>query len=400
MKRRVVITGLGVVSPIGSAVDDFLAALREGRSGIRPVTRFDTSCYSTQMGGEVDGDSLGLTPGVFRDYIYDMVREAVRQAAGEARLDELVQRDPWAVGVSMATSLGGTLSREYYHEQKHLKGEADPALLLNVPAPLVTGLTARLTGARGPSATLVTACAAGTNAVGLGFDLIRRGEVRAAVTGGVDPFFQVSFSGFHALRALTKHICHPFDAGRDGLVIGECAAVCVLEDLESALERGAPIYAEVLGFAISNDAYHQTTPDPEGGGAERAMRGALEDAGLTPADVDYINAHGTGTTYNDDMEIRAIRNVFGDRIPPVSSSKSIFGHTLGAAGAIECIVTTLCLAHGFVAPTLRWERPPVEDVEIDFVPGRSREADLRVAISNSFAFGGNTASLVLGRYGG
>ncbi|MEW8977728.1 MAG: beta-ketoacyl-[acyl-carrier-protein] synthase family protein [Symbiobacterium sp.] len=399
--ERVVITGLGVISPIGIGQAAYVDALRRGVCGAGPITSFDTTGYRTAHGceaGDFVTEPVALPDGsVERDRAALLALAAAEEAAEDAGL-AAAGFDPWRLGVVMATSLGGILCMDQYlTDAITVRQPADPSLFLHT-CPSITGVIAQKYGARGPTITVSTACAAGTNSVGYAFDLVRTGRCTAVLCGGTDPFTRLSFSGFNSLKSLSRGLARPFSRDRDGLVLGEAAAVLVLESLSSARARGARIYAEVLGYGISNDAYHATSPDPKGGGAVRAIRACLQEAGLTPDDVDYINAHGTATKLNDGMELRAIVQVFGERASriPISSTKSLIGHTLGCAGSIEALTCALAIAHEFLPPTINLSEP-VEGYEaFDFVR-ESRPCRINVALSNSFAFAGNVAVIALGR---
>lgn len=401
--NRVVVTGLGVISSIAADLPSYLEALRRGESGMRTIESFDTSGYRVDFAGEIKGFDLEARRLARLQELDRSVQLGVAvsyEALADAGLritEALAKR----MGVAIGTSLGGTLSLDKHIEQERALSaeESDPALVLAIPQSTTAGFIAKEFGLLGPLSTVATACAAGTNSIGYAFDVIRHGEADVMLAGGVDPLSRLSFSGFGTLKSLTRSKVRPFDRDRDGLALGEAASVVVLERLDHALERGAPIYAEVLGYGLSNDAYHATSPDPNGGGAIRSMRQALEQAGLRPEQVDYINAHGTSTPYNDQMEAIAIKAVFGDQAEsiPISSTKSMIGHTLGTAGSIEFLTCALALQHQFLPPTINFENP-IADFEFDFVPNVSRPAAIEVALSNSFAFAGNTASIVLRRY--
>lgn len=328
-----------------------------------------------------------------------MALSAAAEAVADAGID-FAHQDRRRVGVALATSLGGILCMDRFvvHNKEHGYEGADPNLFLHT-CPSISGALAKEYGLRGPVITLSTACAAGTNSVGYAFDLIRSGRCTGMICGGTDPFTRLSFSGFNALKSLSKGHIQPFTKERDGLVLGEAAAILILESLDQALERGAPIYAEVLGYGISNDAYHATSPDPKGGGAVRAIMACLHEADFTLDRVNYINAHGTATRLNDAMEISAIRQVFGERGAriPISSTKSMIGHTLGCAGSVEALTCALAIKHHFLPPTIHFTEPMEGCEEYDFVP-ESRAYEIDVAVSNSFAFAGTVAAIAIGRY--
>lgn len=391
---RIAITGIGVLSSIGNGKEAFLQGLLETKLGTRPVKSFNTDKYPIKNGAEIQ-------PIQIKDdelYVDDIVKKGIiasEEALNESGIKKVYS--PKEIGVSVATSLGGVNSREKYYLNQEYGGETDYSLLLNVPTPCLAGSLSRKFDFKGPNSTVVTACAAGGNALGIGADFIKQGRTKAMLVGGVDPFSTISFSGFSVLRSLSQNVTRPFNETRDGLTLGEASAFLILEDMELAIKRGAPIYAEFLGYGMSNDAYHITSPDPNGGGALRSMQAALKDSGISSYDISYINAHGTGTPYNDKMEINAIKSLFGERASeiPISSSKSQLGHTLGTAGAIEAIVCVLAIKYNFLPSTINFEKSI--DEEFDFVPNSIREQEVHYTLSNSFAFGGNTASIIIGK---
>jgi len=405
--RRVVITGLGVVSPLGVGVEVFWDSLTRGVPGVRRISRFDPSGLPSQMAGEIPNfDPLQYLPRrdvVRTDLFIQYALAAAQEAIADAKLRLEGQRD--RVGVSVGSSVGGLplLLRSY--DQFLAEGSegvspyALPGLLPNMAA----GWISMRAGARGPIAAAATACAAGNQAIGDAFRAIQRGEADAMLAGGTDALIHpIIIAGFCALRALSRRnadperASRPFDAGRDGFVLAEGAGVLVLEALDIAQERGAHVYAELVGYGVSADAHHPTAPSTEG--PARAMSLALADAGLRPEDIDYVNAHGTSTPHNDINETRAIKEAFGSHAHQlaVSSTKSMTGHLIGAAGAVEAIATALALERGLVPPTINYESPDPE-CDLDYVPNSARKARIRAAISNGFAFGGTNATLVFRR---
>ena len=405
--RRVVITGLGVVSPLGVGVEVFWDSLTRGIPGVRRISRFDPSGLPSQMAGEIPNfDPLQYLPRrdvVRTDLFIQYALAAAQEAIADAKLRLEGQRD--RVGVSVGSSVGGLplLLRSY--DQFLAEGSegvspyALPGLLPNMAA----GWISMRAGARGPIAAAATACAAGNQAIGDAFRAIQRGEADAMLAGGTDALIHpIIIAGFCALRALSRQnadperASRPFDAGRDGFVLAEGAGVLVLEALDIAQERGAHVYAELVGYGVSADAHHPTAPSTEG--PARAMSLALADAGLRPEDIDYVNAHGTSTPHNDINETRAIKETFGSHAHQlaVSSTKSMTGHLIGAAGAVEAIATALALERGLVPPTINYESPDPE-CDLDYVPNSARKARIRAAISNGFAFGGTNATLVFRR---
>ncbi|MBM4308576.1 MAG: beta-ketoacyl-[acyl-carrier-protein] synthase family protein [Deltaproteobacteria bacterium] len=398
--KRVVITGLGIFCSIGKSVEEFHQSLREGLSGIGPVTLFDTSKYPSKIGAEV------------RDYKpekYFKKRELKRLsrtdqlgliAAGEAVKDSgIACYPPEQVGVCLGAGAGGMFEAEAYHREILLKGKSNPSLLLPFIPSFTTSRIAERFGFSGPKATITTACSSSATSIGYGADLIRKGEVKAVVCGGSDAMSELTFGGFNSLKAMDPFPCKPFDRKRAGMSLGEGAAILILEDYEGAIKRGARIYAEFLGYGIGGEAHHITAPEPNGVVEARVMSEALKEGGVSFDQVDYINAHGTGTPLNDKVETLAIKKAFGEKAYriPVSSIKSMVGHCLGSAGAIEAVASIFSIIYNFVPPTLH-HREGDEDCDLDYVPGKSREMKVDVVLSNSFAFGGNCTSLVLGRY--
>ena len=409
-QRRVVVTGLGVVSPLGTGVEKNWQALMAGRSGIRSITRFSTEGFAVRIAGEVPD---------FRaeDYIepkeikkMDLFMQYAVGAASMAMEDSGIKIEgefAENVGVIIGVGLCGLDTIETTHKVMLEGGprKISPFFIPKVISNLAAGHIAIRHGAKGVNWTPTSACASGTHAIGEAFHLIRRRTQDAVIAGGAEAVITpLAVGGFASMKALStrneepERASRPFDKARDGFVIGEGAGVLIIEEREHALKRGAKIHAELIGYAANGDAYHMTAPAPEGEGAARCMRLALKDAGLMPQDVDYINAHGTSTEYNDANETTAIRNVFGERAAKlaVSSTKSMTGHLLGAAGAIEGIYSVLALKHGILPPTINYETPdPVCD--LDYVPNTARKAEIDVALSNSFGFGGTNACIIFRR---
>lgn len=397
--QRVVITGVGVLSSIGAGSAEYLAGLRSGRCGARPITRFDTTGFAHVNGCEV----VNFEPGRW-------IRTPVGQLGPAARLS--------AAAAAMAVADAG-LDSEWLSDQRGLvcvgttDGEshdldqlveteirAGPAAMPEsvarraTPAALSTAVARELRLARAEPVTLATACAAGNYAVGYGFDALRSGEVEYAICGGADAMCRKTFTAFYRLGTIAPERCQPFDRDRQGILTGEGAGVMVLETLRSASARGARVYAEVLGYGLNCDARHPVAPDEAG--IARCMELALRDAGVKPGDVDLISAHGTGTRMNDTTEARAIRRVFGDAPPRTVSLKAMLGHTMGAASALAAIACSLAITHGFIPPTINHVTPDPE-CDIDCVPNRSIECQPRIVQNNGFAFGGNNAIVILGR---
>jgi len=402
--RRVVVTGLGAVSALGPDLPSLLHGVREGRCGIRTVTLFDTSDFRTSTGAELQGFDPGAHFSRRERRRLSRADMAGLVAAAEALEDAFGPGgplpDPAQVGVILGGGVGGLFDSESYYRAVLGSGwEGVPATraLGHFPCATADRIAERYRFG-GPRSTVVTACSSSTLAIGQSCDAVRLGLVDMAVTGGSDTLSRLTYSGFNALRSVDPDTCRPFDAERKGLSLGEGAAILVLEPLEAARRRGARIHAEVLGCGMSSDAHHMTAPHPDGEGATLAMTQALRLAGLTPDRVGYINAHGTGTPHNDLAETRAIHAAFGEygATVPVSSTKSMLGHCLGSAGAMEALVTVLALRDRFLPPTANLETPDPECV-LNHVPLESRPAEFEAAISNSFAFGGNNGCLVLGR---
>jgi len=405
MGRRVVITGMGIVTAHGIGQKACWAKAAEGVSGIRPVTRFDTGRYRTQTAGEV-GDLPRVEWRKFRPSRMDrascLLHSAFREALGESGLTrgELEACPPLC---SFGTTLGGMPSGEMYHAAAVLGPSrlALPSRLFDHLAHLQPLHVMEEFGIPGVPVVFTDACASGTNAVGHAFRVVRAGGSDIAVCGGYDPLCEFVFAGFHSLQALTPELCRPFDRGRSGMILGEGAGVLVLEPLERAKSRGARILGEVAGYGESSDAFHMTRPDPSGSGACAAMRSAIADAGLPADAVGYINAHGTGTAYNDAAEAAAILSVFGHRTGdvPVSSTKAMIGHLLGGAGAVEAVLAVLSLRERRLPPNINY-REPDPGAGLRIVDGVGQAPRTDVAMSNSFGFGGSNGSLVFRAEGG
>ena len=402
--KRVVITGLGLVTPIASGRQPFWDALLAGKSGIGPVTSFDTSAFPVHIGAEVkdfvpEQHMRRLTP--------DDVGRGSQLAIAAARMalnDSGIELDRYnrhRVGVSMGTTSGEPLFIERYNDIRQAEGlEAIPGSMLpKYPCSVIPTSIAIEFEVKGPCLIIPTACAAGNYAIGYGFDLIRTGQTDLMLAGGADAFSRITYMGFARLGAIAHERCRPFDKNREGMVPGEGSAVLILEPLDAALARGANIYAEVLGYGLSCDSHHMTAAHPQGDGAIRAMTMAMKDSGVTIDDIDYLCAHGTGTPTNDRVESMAVTTLFGARAPkvPMSSIKSMLGHTMGAASAIEAVACTLALHTGMIPPTINYEEPDPE-FDLDYVPNVARKVNPRVLLNNAYAFGGNNASLCLARY--
>ena len=402
--KRTVITGIGVITSIGIGRKAFWSALLEGRSGVGEVSSFDSSEHRVHRGCEVRDFaadrflSRPLPAGTDRGSAMAVAASAM--ALEDAGIDP-ADLEATRVGVSMGTTTGEQQAVERVSRQRHEGGEEQIPKALDriLPCAFIPAHVSAYFRFRGPTLMIPTACAAGNYAIGYGLDLIRFGRADVMLCGGSDPFSKVAFTGFGRLGAVTPDVCRPFDKNRKGMLVGEGAGVLVLEPLERALRRGAPIYAEVLGYGLTCDGYHMTTPHPDGVGVSAAITSALRNAGVSPDSVDYISAHGTGTKTNDVAETIAIKRVFGDHADRllVSSIKSMIGHTMGAASAIEAGVCAMALAEGIAPPTMNYEMPDPE-CDLDVVPNAPRRKALEVALNNGFAFGGNNSCLVLGRY--
>ena len=404
--RRVVVTGAGVVSPVGIGTEKSWAALVEGRSGISHVSAFDASDFPVRIAGEVkdfDGDAIfGKRRARHLDRFAQLALVATQEAIDASGLDPSVE--PARVGVVYGSGIGGlsTLEQQVLTLADRGPEWVSPYLCPMMIANIAAGEIAMQHGLKGPNSCTVTACAASAHAIGDAYDLIRLGRADAMVCGGSEAgITPIGMAGFAALKALSERnedperASRPFDAGRDGFVASEGAATLVLEERESALSRGVPVLGEVVGYGATCDAHHVTAPHPEGEGAVRSMRLALEDAGLAPEDVGYINAHGTSTQPNDRVETMAVKAVFGRGVP-VSSTKSMTGHLIGAAGAFEAFVCLKALETSTLPPTVNLDEPDPE-CDLDYVPNAARAAQVDVALSNSFGFGGHNATLVLRR---
>ena len=412
-KQRVVITGLGVLSPVGIGKEAYWKALLRGQSGIDRLTRFDSSLYDSKIAGEVkdfvpeqflDRKEIRRT-----DRFAQFGVAAAKLAVGDAAL-ELGEEDPENIGVVIGSGIGGIETLCEQHSVLLSKGpnRISPFFIPMIISNMAAGQIAICLGPKGPNFTVVTACASGANAIGEAYLMLRRGAAEVILAGGTEtPIVPVAMAGFCSMKAMStsndepQRASRPFDKNRDGFVISEGAGVLVLETLGHASARGARVYGEVAGYGCTADGYHISGQEPEGTVAARAIRIALEDAGISPDRVDYINAHGTSTELNDKIETMAIKKVFGDHAykVPVSSIKSMIGHSLGAAGALEAIACALSVSTDWVPPTINYEQPDPE-CDLDYVPNQARQCPVRVAVSNSFGFGGHNAVLVIKKFEG
>lgn len=410
-ERRVVVTGIGLVTPLGIGRAVNWERLTAGRSGIGPITRFDTARFATRIAGECrEFDPLAF---IEKKEVRKMDRFiqyglAAAQLAVDDAAIPLERLASERCGVHVGSGIGGIGTIEEWHSVLVEKGpdRVSPFFLIATIINEAAGQISIRFRAKGPNMASVTACASSTHAVGDAFRLIARGEADIMITGGAEaPITPLGTAGFSAMKAISERndeperASRPFDAKRDGFVMAEGAGILILEELESAVKRGAKIYAEVVGYGMTGDAYHVAAPDPDGDGAARVMKAALDDAGVEPGAVDYINAHGTSTPFNDKTETAAIKAVFGEhaRKIGVNSTKSMTGHLLGATGAVEAAYTALCLHHQIMPPTINYEYPDPE-CDLDYVPNVARPARVGYGLSNSFGFGGTNASLLLKKY--
>ena len=405
------ITGLGAVTPLGNDVRSSWDALVAGAGGVGPITAFDASAYPVRFACELKefepGDWLDRKQVRRLDRFAQMIVAAARQAEADAGLD--VAAEPERIGVAAGTGMGGLTAYKDCYDTVKERG-ADRVSPFSVAAIMPNsgaGWISIELGTKGPLSLQCTACAASQMAIGDGVDAIRLGRAEVMLCGGSEAgITTVGIAGFGAMHALSRRnddperASRPFDAGRDGFVMGEAGAVLVLEELEHARSRGVRIYAEVLGYGTSSDAQHVTEPDPSGASPARAMQMAFADAGIAPEEVDYVNAHGTSTPLGDASETRVVKQALGDELArrvPISSTKGATGHCLGASGAVEAIFCTLAIVEGKLPPTINYELPDPE-CDLDYIPNEARTADVRIAVSNSFGFGGHNASLVLGQF--
>jgi len=411
MKRRVVITGLGMVSPLGTGVEKTWQEIIRGKSGIGRITKFDPTGFDTQIAGEVKDfvpENFMEKKEIKRMDIFIQYAVASAAMALEDAHLSITPQNADRVGVVVGAGLGGLATLEFFHKTLMEKGPGRispffiPALIVN-EAP---GQISIRFGAKGPNASVVTACATGNHNIGDAWGLIRQGDADAIIAGGVEATITpLAVSGFNAMKALStrnqepEKASRPFDKNRDGFVMGEGCGILILEEMNHALDRGARIYAEIIGYGLNGDAYHITAPAPDGQGAARCMAMALKSAGIVPEEVDYINAHGTSTDYNDLYETMAIKAVFKEHAKklPVSSTKSMIGHLLGGAGGVEAIFTILAIHRGIIPATINYETPDPR-CDLDYVPNVARQADVRIALSNSFGFGGTNAVLIFKKF--
>ena len=412
MKRRVVVTGMGAITPVGNDVATTWQSLIEGKSGTAPITKFDASKFPVRFAAEVKGfnalDYMDRKEAKRADQYTQYAIAGARQAMTDAKLIERNGMDPDRIGVIIGSGIGGLKSFEEQHDvyRERGVGKISPFFIPMFIADIAAGIVSMMFNAKGPNYATVSACATSAHAIGDAYRTIQYGDADVMITGGAEATVTpMAIGGFANMKALSERnespetASRPFDATRDGFVMGEGAGILILEELEHALKRGATIYAEIVGYGATGDAYHLTAPAPDGEGAQRAMKRALKDAGLEPKDIQYINAHGTSTPANDINETRAIKAVFGEEAKKVnvSSTKSATGHMLGAAGAVEAIVSAMVVGTGIIPPTINYHTPEPE-LDLNYTPNTSVKRDVNAILSNSFGFGGHNTTLAIKRF--
>jgi 3-oxoacyl-[acyl-carrier-protein] synthase II len=410
-KRRVVVTGVGMLTPLGIGVEKSWEGLLAGKSGIRRITQFDSSQFPTKIAGEVEGfnpeDYIEIKEIKKMDRFIQFAIAAAHMALEDSGF-KITNSNAERVGVIVGSGIGGLSSIERHHAILLEKGPRKitpffiPMLIIN----LASGQISMRFGAKGPNSAVATACATGSHAIGDALKIIQRGDADVMIAGGAEAVITpLGIGGFNAMKALStrndepEKASRPFDIDRDGFIMGEGAGIVILESLESAVTRGAKIYAEIVGYGMTADAYHITAPSPGGEGAVRCMKMTLQDAGANPSDINYINAHGTSTKYGDELETIGIKTVFEEHAYkiPVSSTKSMTGHLLGAAGGVEAVISVLCLCNDIVPPTINLDNPDPE-CDLDYVPHQSRKMSVHYALTNSFGFGGTNACLLFKKF--
>ncbi|GBE06060.1 MAG TPA: beta-ketoacyl-[acyl-carrier-protein] synthase II [Nitrospirae bacterium] len=411
MKKRVVVTGLGMVTPLGTGTEKSWNALLEGRSGIRKITQFDASDFASRIAGEVPDFEIDRFIEIKEQKKMDRFIHLGLAASVFAMEDsglKVTKDNAGRVGVLIGSGIGGLTTIQKYHKILLEKGPRRitpffiPMLIIN----LIAGQVSIRFGAKGPNSSVATACASGSHSIGDAFRIIQRGEADAMIAGGAEAVINaLAIGGFTAMRALStrndepEKASRPFDKDRDGFVMGEGSGILILEEMEFALKRGAKIYAEMIGYGMTGDAYHITTPSPDGDGAARCMKAAINDSRISPDELSYINAHGTSTKYNDELETGAIKRVFGEHAYKlaVSSTKSMTGHLLGASGGVEAVISVLSIFKNIVPPTVNLTNPDPE-CDLDYVPHKAREMEVNIVMSNSFGFGGTNACIIFRKY--
>ena len=412
MKRRVVVTGMGAITPVGNDVATTWRSLIEGKSGTAPITKFDASKFPVRFAAEVKGfdplNYMDRKEAKRADQYTQYAVAGARQAMTDAKLVERNGMDPDRIGVIIGSGIGGLKSFEEQHDvyRERGVGKISPFFIPMFIADIAAGIVSMTFNAKGPNYATVSACATSAHAIGDAFRTIQYGDADIMITGGAEATVTpMAIGGFANMKALSERndspetASRPFDATRDGFVMGEGAGILILEEMEHALKRGARIYAELVGYGATGDAYHLTAPAPDGEGAQRAMKRALKDAGLQPTDIQYINAHGTSTPANDLNETRAIQAVFGDAAKDinVSSTKSMTGHMLGAAGAVEAVISSMVVVEGVIPPTINYQNPDPELV-LNYTPNKAVEREVDAVLSNSFGFGGHNTTLAIRRF--
>jgi 3-oxoacyl-[acyl-carrier-protein] synthase II len=412
MKRRVVVTGMGTITPVGNDVATTWQSLIEGKSGTAPITKFDAAKFPVRFAAEVKGfnplDYMDRKEAKRADQYTQYAVAAARQAMTNAGLVERNGMDPDRIGVIIGSGIGGLKSFEEQHDvyRERGVGKISPFFIPMFIADIAAGIVSMMFNAKGPNYATVSACATSAHAIGDAYRTIQYGDADVMITGGAEATVTpMAIGGFANMKALSERndspetASRPFDATRDGFVMGEGAGILILEELEHATKRGATIYAEIVGYGATGDAYHLTAPAPDGEGAQRAMKRALKDAGLEPKDIQYINAHGTSTPANDFNETRAIKAVFGEHAKNVnvSSTKSATGHMLGAAGAVEAVVSAMVVGTGIIPPTINYHNPEAE-LDLNYTPNSSVKRDVKAVLSNSFGFGGHNTTLAIKRF--
>ncbi|NLW21733.1 MAG: beta-ketoacyl-ACP synthase II [Tissierellia bacterium] len=409
--NRVVVTGLGAITPIGIGKDQFWNSLLQGKSGIGYISRFDTEAYASKIAGEVKDfcpeDYMDKKDAKRMDLFTQYAVVGAKLALEDGRIDlQALNRE--RIGIVLGSGIGGMETFEGEHAKFLEKGpgRVSPLFIPMMISNMAPGQISMVYGIKGPSLTITTACASGTNAIGEAFKMIQRGMADMVITGGCEAAITpIAIAGFNSMKALSTNneeptkASRPFDKNRDGFVMGEGAGILILEELNHALKRDAHIYGEIVGYGATSDAYHITAPDPEAGGARRAMELALEDGRVDYTEIDYINAHGTSTYYNDKLETLAIKKVFKEHAYKlaISSTKSMTGHLLGAAGGIEAMATVLAIKEGKIPPTINYENPD-EECDLNYTPNNYIERDICYGISNSLGFGGHNASILFKKY--
>jgi 3-oxoacyl-[acyl-carrier-protein] synthase II len=412
MKRRVVVTGMGAITPVGNDVATTWQSLIAGKSGTAPITKFDASKFPVRFAAEVKGfnplDYMDRKEAKRADQYTQYAVAASRQAMTDSNLVERNGMDPDRIGVIIGSGIGGLKSFEEQHDvyRERGPGKISPFFIPMFIADIAAGIVSMMFNAKGPNYATVSACATSAHAIGDAYRTIQYGDADIMITGGAEATVTpMAIGGFANMKALSERndspesASRPFDATRDGFVMGEGAGILILEELEHALKRGTKIYSELVGYGATGDAYHLTAPAPDGEGAQRAMKRALKDAGLEPKDIQYVNAHGTSTPANDFNETRAIKAVFGDEAKKinVSSTKSATGHMLGAAGAVEAVISSMVVGTGIIPPTINYHNPDPE-LDLNYTPNVSVERDVNAVLSNSFGFGGHNTTLAIKRF--